>query len=335
MVSPSSPLGGEIWPFEAPLCRVQTGRTGPKVTPVEQDLWQVAIGEVKMDAVPTDSVRLAGRPVHRMGFGAMQLPGPGVFGPPTDRQIALQVVRRAVDAGVNHIDTAQFYGPDVANEIVHEALHPYPEDLVLVSKVGAARDEQGQWLPAQRPEELRTGVEANLASLELEQIPAVNLRRHPDSDVPFVEQLEAMMALRDEGLIGGIGLSNVDLDAYRTARTRTEVACVQNAYNLADRSGQDVFDACRHDEVPYVPFFPLGSAFNSENPVLGATSVRETAHRLEVTPAQVALAWLLHQGPNVLLIPGTSSLDHLEENLAAGDIALDLEAVDALTTWVE
>ena len=284
-----------------------------------------------MDAMPSDSVLLANRPVHRMGFGAMQLPGPGVFGPPGDRKRALAVLRCAVHAGVNHIDTAQFYGPDVANELIHEALHPYPEELVLVSKVGAARDEQGQWLPAQRPEELRAGVEANLRSLELDQVPVVNLRRHPDSEVPFAEQLEAMMALRDEGLIGGIGLSNVDLDAYRLARSRTEVACVQNAFNLADRSGEDVFDACREDEVPYVPFFPLGSAFNPENPALGAPSVRETALRLDATPAQVALAWLLHKAPNVLLIPGTSSLDHLEENLAAADLALDQEAIEVLS----
>ena len=284
-----------------------------------------------MDAMPSDSVLLANRPVHRMGFGAMQLPGPGIFGPPRNRERALAVLRRAVDAGVNHIDTAQFYGPDVANELIHEALHPYPEELVLVSKVGAARDEQGQWLPAQRPEELRAGVEANLRSLELDQVPVVNLRRHPDSDVPIAEQLEAMIALRDEGLIGGIGLSNVDLDSYRLARSLTEVACVQNAFNLADRSGQDVFDACREDEVPYVPFFPLGSAFNPENPVLGAPSVRETARRLNATPAQVALAWLLHKALKVLLIPGTSSLDHLEENLAAADLALDQEAIELLS----
>jgi pyridoxine 4-dehydrogenase len=302
---------------------------------VEEEVWHVANGGAKMGAVPIGPVLLAGRPVHRMGFGAMQLPGPGVFGPPANRQSALDVVRRAVDAGVNHIDTAQFYGPDVANEILHEALHPYAADLVLVSKVGATRDGQGQWLPAQRPEELRSGVEANLASLELDQIPAVNLRRLPGSEVPLVEQLDAMVALRDEGLIGGIGLSNVDLAAYRTARARIEVACVQNAYNLADRSGQDVFDACREDDVPFVPYFPLGSAFGSMNPVLGARPVGQTARRLGVTPAQVALAWLLHQGPNVLLIPGTSSLEHLEENLAADDVALDPEALDALTAWVE
>jgi aryl-alcohol dehydrogenase-like predicted oxidoreductase len=265
-----------------------------------------------------------------MGFGAMQLPGPGVLGPPGDHDQALTVLRRAVDAGVNHIDTAQFYGPNVANELIHEALHPYPADLVLVSKVGAARNEEGHWLPAQRPEELRAGVEANLATLQLEQIPVVNLRRHPESEVPFGEQVEAMMAMRREGLIGGIGLSNVTLDEFHVAQGQTEVACVQNAFNLIDRSDQDVFDACHAHGVPYVPFFPLGSAFNPENPVLHAPAVQETARRLEATPAQVALAWLLHQSPTVLLIPGTSSLRHLEENLAAADLALDETALAAL-----
>jgi pyridoxine 4-dehydrogenase len=266
-----------------------------------------------------------------MGFGAMQLPGPGVLGPPKDRDQALTVLRRAVAAGVDHIDTAQFYGPDVANELIHAALHPYPADLVLVSKVGAARNDEGQWLAAQRPEELRAGVEANLSSLELEQVPVVNLRRHPESDVPFAEQIEAMIALRDEGLIGHIGLSNVDLEQYRAAGERTDVACVQNAYNLADRSDQALFDACRADSVPYVPFFPLGSAFHPENPVLGAPAVKETARRLGASPSQVALAWLLHQAPTVLLIPGTSSLAHLEENLAAGSLALDEVALEALS----
>jgi len=283
-----------------------------------------------MDAMSNQSIQLAHRSVRRMGFGAMQLPGPGVFGPPKDRDLALAVLRHAVEAGVNHIDTAQFYGPDVANELIHEALHPYPEDLVLVSKVGAARNDQGHWLGAQRPEELRAGVEANLASLGLEQIPVVNLRRHPDSTVPFAEQLGTMVALRDEGLIGSIGLSNVSLELYTEARRTTEVACVQNAYSLADRSDQDVFDACITDGVPYVPFFPLGSAFNAENPVLGAPAVKETAQRLDVTPAQVALAWLLHLAPTVLLIPGTSSQQHLAENLAAADLALDATTLEAL-----
>jgi pyridoxine 4-dehydrogenase len=279
----------------------------------------------------TDTVTLlAGRPVRRMGFGAMQLPGPGVFGPPKDRASALAILRRAVDAGVNHIDTAQFYGPDVANELIREALHPYPEDLVLVSKVGARRDGTGQWLAAQRPEELRAGVEANLASLGLEQVPVVNLRRHPGGEVPFDEQLAAMVTLRDEGLIGGIGLSTVSLDEYRHGAGATEIACVQNAYSVADRSDQDVFDACAADGVPYVPYFPLGSAFFPDKPVLSHPAVLSTAERLEVTPAQVALAWLLQRGQNVLLIPGTSSLGHLVENLAAGEVKLDADALAAL-----
>jgi aryl-alcohol dehydrogenase-like predicted oxidoreductase len=235
-----------------------------------------------------------------------------------------------VEAGVNHIDTAQFYGPDVANDLVREALFPYPSDLVLVSKVGASRDSSGGWGPAQRPEQLREGVLANLASLTLDSIPVVNLRRHPDSEVPFAEQLDAMIQLREEGLIDGIGLSTVTPEEYRHARSRTEIACVQNAYNLVDRSDQVVFDACRDDDVAYVPYFPLGSAFNAENPVLGHPAVTATAQRISATPAQVALSWLLHLSPNVLLIPGTSSLEHLEENLAVGDIVLDQEALEAL-----
>jgi aryl-alcohol dehydrogenase-like predicted oxidoreductase len=278
----------------------------------------------------SETVLLGIQPVQRMGFGAMQLPGPGVFGPPKDRDAALAVLRRAVEAGVNHIDTAQFYGPDVANELIREALHPYPDDLVLVSKVGAARDDQGQWLPAQRPEELRAGVEANLAALDIEQVPVVNLRRHPESDVPISEQIELMESLRQEGLIGGIGLSNVDLEEYRAARSSIAIACVQNAYNLADTTGEDVFEACRADQVPFVPFFPLGSAFDPHKSVLTAPSVQTTARRIAVTPAQVALAWLLHRAPTVLLIPGTSSPAHLEENLAAGQIVLDAEALEAL-----
>ena len=278
-----------------------------------------------------EEVNLGGRMVRRMGFGAMQLPGPGVFGPPKDRATALAILRRAVDAGVNHVDTAQFYGPNVANELIREALHPYPDGLVLVSKVGAVRDDAGGWLGAQRPEQLRQGVEANLASLGVEQVPVVNLRRHPESEVPFDEQVAAMVAMRDEGLIGGIGLSTVTLDEYRRALGASEIACVQNAYNLADRSDQGVFDACRHDGVPYVPYFPLGSAFMADNPVLNHPEVRSAADRLGATPAQVALAWLLHVAPNVLLIAGTSSLRHLEENLTAADLDLDQEALAALS----
>lgn len=218
----------------------------------------------------------------------------------------------------------------MANELIVEALHPYPADLVLVSKVGARRDEGGSWLEAQRPEELRAGVEANLRSLRVEQVPVVNLRRHPDTDVPFAEQLDAMEALRHEGLVGAVGLSNVTLEQYQAARTVTDVACVQNAYNLAQREDQPLLRACTADGVPYVPFFPLGSAFQSRNPVLDHADVRAVARGLNVTPAQVALAWLLHQAPTVLLIPGTSSLSHLEENIAAADISLDPRLLAAL-----
>jgi pyridoxine 4-dehydrogenase len=277
----------------------------------------------------SETFDLAGRPVRRMGYGAMQLPGPGVFGPPKDHDQAIAVLRRVVAAGVNHIDTAQFYGPDVANELIREALAPYPADLVLVSKVGAERDAAGGFVPAQRPEQLRADIEANLRTLQVEQVPVMNLRRNGE-DVPWAEQLDAMAAFRDEGLIGAIGLSAVSLEQYQEAQARVDVACVQNPYNVAQRSDQPVFDACAADGVPYAPFFPIGSAFAPVNPVLEAPQVRETAARLGVTPAQVALAWLLAAAPNVLLIPGTSSLGHLEENLAAADIELDQAALDAL-----
>lgn len=273
---------------------------------------------------------LAGQDVGRVGFGAMQLAGPGVFGPPRDRDVALAVLRRAADAGVNHIDTSQYYGPDVANNLIREALHPYPSNLVLVSKVGAARDERGAWLPAQRPEELRAGVEENLASLGLDQVPVVNLRRIEGGPVSLDEQLDAMVAMRDEGLIGGIGLSNVGLGEYRRARSRTDIACVQNAFNIAARDSEDLLMECARDGVAFVPFFPLGSAFSSNNSVLGAPAVLNVAKRAGGTPAQVALAWLLHLAPHVLVIPGTSSLEHLEENLAAGSLELDARAMAEL-----
>jgi pyridoxine 4-dehydrogenase len=270
---------------------------------------------------------LAGHRVGRMGFGAMQLPGPRVFGPPRNHQNAVDVLRYAVRAGVNHIDTAQFYGPDVANELIRDALFPYPEELVLVSKVGARRDASGGIHAAQSPEQLREGVLANLDSLQLDQVPVVNLRRHPEAGVPFDEQVAAMVAMRDEGLIGGVGLSNVTLEEYRAARLVTEVACVQNAYNLADRLDQGLFDACAAENVPYVPFFPLGSGFSPQNPVLTAPSVVNAASRFGVTAAQIALAWLLSASPNVLLIPGTSSLPHLRENLEAAELRLDAETL--------
>jgi pyridoxine 4-dehydrogenase len=275
---------------------------------------------------------LAGRSVHRIGFGAMQLPGKGVFGPPADRDHAIAVLRRAVDAGVDHIDTAQFYGPDVANELIRAALHPYPENLVIVSKVGARRDGNGAWLPAQRPEQLRSAVEDNLRSLSLDQVPVVNLRRHDAGEVGLDDQLEEMIAMRDEGLIAGVGISNVNFADYEHARSRTDIACVQNAFNVVDRSAQDVFEATREAGVPFVPFFPLGSAFTPDKPVLSAQPVQDIARRLGVTAAQVAIAWLLALAPNVLLIPGTASLTHLDENLAASQVVLDQEAMGILET---
>ncbi|ORA34563.1 oxidoreductase [Mycobacterium aquaticum] len=269
--------------------------------------------------------------VSRVGFGAMQLPGPGVFGPPRDREQALSVLRRAVELGVNHIDTAQFYGPAVANELIRAALHPYPSDLALVSKVGARRDEQGQWLPAQDPDELRRGIEENLRTLDTDRLAAVNLRVH-DGDgigVPtavdhdlFERQLTTMIAARDEGLIDGIGLSNISAEHLRIALGHTEIACVQNAYNLVDRSAAPVLELCVEHGIAFVPFFPLGSAFDPNSPVLGNDTVRQTAADLGHTPAQIVLAWTLSVAPNVLLIPGTSSPAHLEENLAVADISL-------------
>jgi pyridoxine 4-dehydrogenase len=269
--------------------------------------------------------------VHRVGFGAMQLPGPGVFGPPRDHDQAIAVLRRAVELGVDHIDTAQFYGPDVANGLIREALHPYPENLALVSKVGGRRDGEGNWIAASQPEDLRADIEVNLRELGVDQLAAVNLRIH-NSDGPstpadidrglFDRQLTAMIAARDEGLIGGIGLSSISLEHLQVALERTEIVTVQNAYNLVDRTSQPVLDACTARGISFVPFFPLGSAFNAENPVLGNPAVKKAAADLGKTPAQIALAWTLSVAPNVLLIPGTSSVAHLEENLAAADIEL-------------
>lgn len=271
--------------------------------------------------------------VGRVGFGAMQLPGPGVFGPPRDRDQALTVLRRAVELGINHIDTAQFYGPDVANDLIREALHPYPADLALVSKVGAVRDDAGAWLPAQEPDHLRASIEENLRSLDTDRLAAVNLRVHagdPNAIAPldrelFDRQLTAMITAREEGLIGGIGLSSVGVDHLRIALDRTDIVCVQNAYNLIDRSSQPVLDACAERGIAFVPFFPLGSGFVADNPVLGHPAVKREAEKLGRTPAQIVLAWTLSVAPNVLLIPGTSSVNHLEQNTAVADIELDEE----------
>jgi len=278
------------------------------------------------------NVVLGTRPVRRIGFGAMQLPGPGVFGPPRDHDTAIAILRRAVDLGVNHIDTAEYYGPSVANELIREALSPYPEELVLVSKVGARRDDKGGWQAAGSPSELRSGVESNLRTLGLEQVPIVNLRIHAPGapDAMFDDQVHAMVRMRDDGLIGGIGVSNVSADQFLRALELTHIVTVQNLLNIVDQSARPVLDACRERNIPFVPFFPTGSAFGNENRVLASPVVRDVAASIDATPAQVALAWALAQAPNVLLIPGTSSLAHLEENMAVADIHLDDAAMNML-----
>ena len=269
----------------------------------------------------------------------MQLPGPGVFGPPRDHDQAVAVLRRAVELGVDHIDTAQYYGPDVANDLIREALHPYPEGLVLVSKVGAVRDARGGWVPAQRPGQLRSGVEDNLRSLKVERLGAVNLRRLPDDElpagvepVPFEDQLAEMVALREEGKIAGVGVSNVTAAQVETAIEQADIVCVQNPFSILDRHDADVLDRCRQAGIAYVPFFPLGSAFPGLPKVTENPAVLEVAHRVGASPAQVGLAWLLLHRDNVLLIPGTSSVAHLEENLAAADVTLSADDVAELDT---
>ncbi|GAC1401375.1 MAG: oxidoreductase [Mycobacterium sp.] len=237
--------------------------------------------------------------------------------------------------GINHIDTAQFYGPNVSNELIREALHPYPADLALVSKVGAKRDDTGAWLPAQEPDQLRASLEENLRTLGTDRLATVNLRVHdPEADPNqpgavnrelFDRQLSTMIQARDEGLIAGIGLSSIVPEHLQIALDRAEIVCVQNAYNLVDRTSQPILDSCLEHGIAFVPFFPLGSAFTPNNPVLGHPAVQREAAKVGRTPAQIALAWTLSVAPNVLLIPGTSSVGHLEENTAVADIELDDE----------
>jgi aryl-alcohol dehydrogenase-like predicted oxidoreductase len=275
--------------------------------------------------VTDDTFPLGDRSVRRIGFGAMQLAGPGAFGPPRDRDTALGVLRKAVELGVNHIDTAQYYGPDVVNALIREALRPYPEDLVIVSKVGAVRDDTGRWLPAMEPEQLRAGVLDNLRSLGVDRLDAVNLRLM-DGGSEFDEQLDVMIALRDEGRIAGIGLSNVSREQLVHAVQRTEIVCVQNSLNLLARESLTLLRECQELGIAFVPFFPLGSAFGGVNRLLTHPDVIAVAERLEAQPSQVALAWLLELAPNVLLIPGTSSLGHLIDNMTTRRIHLDEEA---------
>lgn len=271
----------------------------------------------------------AGRKVKRLGYGAMQLAGPGVFGPPRDQDAALAVLRAAVEAGVNHIDTSDFYGPHVTNQLIREALSPYPDDLLIVTKIGARRGDDASWLPAFEPDELARAVEDNLTNLGLETLDVVNLRLmfdvHGPAEGSLAAPLKAVADLQRQGLVRHIGLSNVTPTQFEEARDIAAIICVQNQYNLAHRDDDSFIDALAAEGIAYVPFFPLGGF----SPLQSAT-LSDVAVRLEATPMQVALAWLLQRSPNILLIPGTSSVAHLHENLAAASLTLPEDIVAEL-----
>lgn len=272
--------------------------------------------------------------VNRLGYGSMRLAGPGIMGPPRDHSEALAVLREAVTLGVNHIDTSDFYGPFVVNELIKEALHPYPENLVLVTKVGARRTPDGAWLPALTPQELIDAVHDNLDHLGLDQIHAVNLRMHGHNgnvmrEGSIAEQYEALAGLREQGLIRHLGVSNVGRDQVIEAQTIAPVACVQNAYNVAERQDDELVDLCAAEGIAFVPFFPLGG-FSP----LAADQFAGIAGQVGATTMQLALAWLLQRSPTILCIPGTSSVAHLRENLASGSITLTADQLDELDRLV-
>ena len=273
--------------------------------------------------------KLGDRAVHPFGYGAMQLAGPGVFGPPRDRDAALAVLREAVATGVNHIDTSDFYGPHVTNRLIREALAPYPDDLVIVTKVGARRGEDGSWNPAFSADELTRAVHDNLRNLGLDALDVVNLRCMFSVHGPAEGSIEAPLAvlaeLQRQGLVRHIGLSNVTLTQIAEGRKICEIVCVQNYYNLAHRADDTLIDALARDGIAYVPFFPLGG-FTP----LQSTTLSDVAARVGATPMQVALAWLLRRAPNILLIPGTASVAHLRENRAAIELDLAPDAIIAL-----
>ncbi|HXT34191.1 MAG TPA: aldo/keto reductase family oxidoreductase [Chloroflexota bacterium] len=277
------------------------------------------------DITAAGSFRLGDRTVNRLGYGAMQLAGPGVFGPPRDHDTALAVLREAVESGVNHIDTSDYYGPHVTNQLIREALHPYPHDLVIVTKVGAMRGEDASWNPAMTPVELTRAVHDNLRNLGVDVLDVVNLRfmgdGHGPSEGPIEAPLTALAELQRQGLIRHLGLSNVTAAQVAQGRGIAEIVCVQNLYNLAHRDDEAMIDHLAIAGIAYVPFFPLGG-FTP----LQSSTLSDVATRLGATPMQVALAWLWRRAPNILLIPGTSSLDHLRENLAAARLSLS-EAV--------
>ncbi|HUC50553.1 MAG TPA: aldo/keto reductase family oxidoreductase [Xanthobacteraceae bacterium] len=273
--------------------------------------------------------RLGDRTVKRLGYGAMQLAGPGVFGPPKDRGAALAVLREAVANGVNHIDTSDFYGPHITNQLIREALHPYPDDLVIVTKISARRGEDGSWLPAFSPAELTQAVHDNLRNLGLDVLEVVNLRSmfaiHEPAEGSIEAPLSVLAELQQKGLVRHIGLSNVTPAQIAEGRRICEIACVQNLHNLAHRADDGLIDDLARDGIAYVPFFPLGG-FTP----LQSSTLSDVARRLRATPMQVALAWLLRRAPNILLIPGTSSVAHLRENLAAAECALPDDAIREL-----
>ena len=277
-----------------------------------------------------DKRRLGPYWVSPIGFGAMQLTGPNVFGPPADRAGAISLLRQAVDQGVDHIDTAEYYGPVVVNELIREALHPYAPELRLVSKVGAARGTRGEIFAADQPDQLRRGIEDNLKSLRVDSLAVVNLRlmRASAPDAFFDDQLQAMVSARDDGLIGAVGLSNVSLAHLQHALRFVDVACVQNEFNPVDRASQPVLEECRRRDIAFVPFAPLG--FGSTSILVNPTLARVAA-RLGCTAAQACLSWELAIAPNLLLIPGTSSRDHLHENLEASRVRMDGDAFRAIS----
>ncbi|SPA10692.1 putative aldo/keto reductase, NAD(P)-binding [Cupriavidus taiwanensis] len=270
---------------------------------------------------PAATYTLAGRTVNRMGYGAMQLAGPGVFGPPQDRAAAIAVLREAVASGVNHIDTSDFYGPHITNQLIREALHPYPDDLVIVTKVGARRGEDASWLPALEPEAIRQAVHDNLRNLGVEVLDVVNLRLmgdiHAATEGSIEREITALAELQRQGLVRHIGLSNVTSTQVAQARKIAPIVCVQNQYNLVQRGDDALVDELAEQGIAFVPFFPLGGF----TPIQSA-GLSKVAEGIGATAMQVALAWLLHRAPNVLLIPGTSSVGHLRENLRAGEVVL-------------
>jgi len=282
----------------------------------------------------TKTTTLGNKTIGRIGFGAMQLAGPGVMGPPRDPDAARAVLRRAIELGVDHIDTSQYYGPDTVNALIHEVLHPYPEDLKLVTKVGARRTAEGAWLPALEPAELRAGVEANLRSLEVEQMDLVNLRvMGPGGKpgTPTAEQLGELEDMRQEGKLDLIGVSNVNVEGATMAMDLVDIAQVQNSFSITDRENEPLVELCRERDIAFVPFFPLGSGFTGGPQKLAADpAIAEVAERLGATATQIALAWLLDFYDRILLIPGTTSVAHLEENLAAGDLVLSDEDLATL-----